>query len=194
MNIVFCISAGQLETKKADHVIHRSNRYLNYGLLSLATILKNNNYPAIQIQGNFDLPVTTLKTAINNGLLTSTSPILISIPSFYAISWVNEFIVHFKKLQPYRKIIIGGRWVIDDEVKLMKKLVPLADIIFPGTADKDILRLVTDNPMKVFRTKSELALDYSILYDRHLYQPSLEVSRGCGMGWDVISVKKKMNL
>jgi radical SAM superfamily enzyme YgiQ (UPF0313 family) len=182
LNTVFCISAGQLETKKSDHVIHRSNRYLNYGLLSLATILKNNGYPAIQIQGNFELPVTTLKTAINNGLLISTSPILISIPSFYAISWVNEFIAHFKKLQPYRKIIIGGRWVIDDEVKLMKKLVPLADIIFPGTADKDILRLVTDNPMKVFTTKSELALDYSILYDRHLYQPSLEVSRGCGMG------------
>jgi len=182
LNTVFCISAGQLVTKKADHIIHRKNRYLNYGLLSLATTLKNNGYPAIQIQGNFDLPSVTFKTAINEGLLISSSPVLISIPSFYAISWVNEFIQLVKSQQPQRKVIIGGRWVIDDEVQLMKKLVPLADVIFPGVADNEILKLVTNNPLKLYSHSPTAGLDYSILHHRHIYQPSLEVSRGCGMG------------
>ena len=186
MNKVFCISAGQLVTKKTDHTIHRKNRYLNYGLLSLATILKNNGYHAIQIQGGFDTPNETFDTSIVEGLMNSDYPVLISIPSFYAISWVNCFIGLLKTALPQKKVIIGGRWVIDGEATLMKELVPLADIIFPGTAEEHILKLITNNPLKepLESSKNDLniQLDYSLLYQRHLYQPSLEVSRGCGMG------------
>jgi hypothetical protein len=179
---VFCISAGQLVTKKADHSIHRKNRYLNYGLLSLATILKNNGFETIQIQGGFDTPNDTFDTSITEGLMTSDYPILISIPSFYAISWVNRFINLIKTALPRKKVIIGGRWVIDDEVTLMKELVPLADIIFPGTAEEHILKLLTNNPLKSSQENHNNQLDYSLLHQRHLYQPNLEVSRGCGMG------------
>jgi hypothetical protein len=179
---VFCISAGQLVTKKADHTIHRKNRYLNYGLLSLATILKNNGFETIQIQGGFDAPNDTFSTSIAEGLLASDYPILISIPSFYAISWVNSFINLIKTALPQKKVIIGGRWVIDGEVTLMKELVPLADIIFPGTAEEHILKLITNNPLKSSQESLNNQLDFSLLHQRHLYQPNLEVSRGCGMG------------
>jgi hypothetical protein len=182
LNKVFCISAGQLVTKKADHIIHRKNRYLNYGLLSLATILKNNGFETIQIQGGFDAPNDTFDTSIAEGLLASTYPILISIPSFYAISWINSFINLIKMALPQKKVIIGGRWVIDGEVTLMKELVPLADIIFPGTAEEHILKLITNNPLKSSQENHNNQLDYSLLHQRHLYQPNLEVSRGCGMG------------
>jgi hypothetical protein len=182
LNKVFCISAGQLVTKKADHVIHRKNRYLNYGLLSLATILKNNRFETIQIQGGFDAPNDTFNTSIAEGLLVSDYPILISIPSFYAVSWVNSFINLVKTALPQKKVIIGGRWVIDGEVTLMKELVPLADIIFPGTAEEHILKLITNNPLKSSQKNQNNQLDYSLLHQRHLYQPNLEVSRGCGMG------------
>lgn len=37
---VFCISAGQLTVKKDANVINKKNRYLNYGLLSLASLIK----------------------------------------------------------------------------------------------------------------------------------------------------------
>lgn len=179
---MFCISAGQLVTKKADHTIHRKNRYLNYGLLSLATILKNNGFETIQIQGGFDAPNDTFDTSIAEGLMTSDYPILISIPSFYAISWVNSFINLIKTALPQKKVIIGGRWVIDGEVTLMKELVPLADIIFPGTAEEHILKLITNNPLKSSQENFNNQLDFSLLHQRHLYQPNLEVSRGCGMG------------
>ena len=182
MNKVFCISAGQLVTKKTDHTIHRKNKYLNYGLLSLATILKNNGFKTIQIQGGFDAPNETFDTSITEGLKTSDYPILISIPSFYAISWVNSFINLIKMALPQKKVIIGGRWVIDGEVTLMKELVPLADIIFPGTAEEQILKLITNNPLKSSQENNNNQLDYNLLHQRHLYQPNLEVSRGCGMG------------
>ncbi|TMP73676.1 radical SAM protein [Pseudoalteromonas sp. S1608] len=182
MSKIFCISAGQLITKKTDHIIHRKNRYLNYGLLSLATVLKNNGFESIQIQGGFDDPNDTFNTSVSLGLLASEYPILISIPSFYAVSWVNSFINLVKKALPQKKIIIGGRWVIDDEVTLMKELIPLADIIFPGTAEEHILKLITNNPLKSTRENAINQLDYSLLHERHLFQPNLEVSRGCGMG------------
>jgi hypothetical protein len=186
LNKIFCISAGQLVTKKVDHAIHRKNRYLNYGLLSLATILKNNGFQAIQIQGGFDTPNDTFETSVAEGLMASDHPILISIPSFYAISWVNSFIYLIKAALPQKKVIIGGRWVIDGEASLMKELVPLADIIFPGTAENHILKLITNNPLKSPIESSQenlnIQLDYTILHQRHLYQPSIEVSRGCGMG------------
>lgn len=186
LNKIFCISAGQLVTKKTDHVIHRKNKYLNYGLLSLGTILKKNGFKPIQIQGGFDTPEYTLDVSIKEGLTLSNHPILISIPSFYAISWVNNFIYLVKKILPTITIIIGGRWVIDGETALMKKLVPLADIIFPGTAEEHILKLINNTPLnrnvEIINDSLNIQLDYSILHQRNLYQPSLEVSRGCGMG------------
>lgn len=92
MERIFCISAGQLIVKKSDTVINRRNRYLNYGLLSLATILKNEGWHTLQIQGLFESPAQTIKKCQSYGLSSgSTLPLLISIPSFYAISWVNEF-------------------------------------------------------------------------------------------------------
>ena len=44
MNDIFCISAGQLVTKKKNAVFSRKHRYLNYGLLSIASELKNGGY------------------------------------------------------------------------------------------------------------------------------------------------------
>lgn len=90
MERIFCISAGQLIVKKSDTVINKKNRYLNYGLLSLATTLKNKGWNSLQIQGLFESPAETIKKCVGFGLSsTSTLPLLISIPSFYAISWVN---------------------------------------------------------------------------------------------------------
>lgn len=187
MEKVFCISAGQLHTKKRDLLVHRKNRYLNYGLLSLASILKRNGFGTIQIQGNFDSPETTLSVCIEQGILISSAPVLISIPSFYAVSWANEFLAKLKSLSPKKKVVIGGRWVIDGQIESMKRLVPLADIVFDGMAEQHILKLVlgNENAIQLYSEKSGLgmdaSLDYSLLYERELYQPSIEISRGCGM-------------
>jgi len=188
---IFCISAGQLLVKKTNNKINRQNRYLNYGLLSLATTLKNEGWKTTQIQGHFDDPAITLKKCITGGFgRENTMPLLISIPSFYAISWVNLFIENIKNINNRIKIIIGGRWVISNQLDLMRELVPQADIIIPGLVDNKIGHIVRSNsryqPLNItdnhHSNHSQIQLDYSILVDRSLYQPSLEVSRGCGMG------------
>jgi radical SAM superfamily enzyme YgiQ (UPF0313 family) len=190
MERLFCISAGQLIVKKSDTVINKKNRYLNYGLLSLVTTLKYEGWNTIQIQGLFDNPSKTVKKCIEFGFSqSSTLPFLISIPSFYAISWVNEFIFLIKEINPKIKIIIGGRWVIADRTDFMQSLVPAADIIVTGLADTSINKIVESClPTGFAKIKikniqtNNLSLDYKLLHERELYQPSLEVSRGCGMG------------
>lgn len=187
---LYCIAAGQLHVKKKDHRINRQNRYLNYGLLSLVTKLYQDGWDPIQIQGDFDLPEITFNKCIDYGLDYSLAPILISIPSFYAISWVNEFIHLVKSRKPETKFIIGGRWVIDGQVELMTNLVPQADLIVSGLADHSICKIIREflspfqaiNLRETIATPFVLPLDYSLLADRKLYQPSLEISRGCGMG------------
>ncbi len=188
---MFCISAGQLIVKKANNKINKRNRYLNYGLLSLASTLKNEGWNTVQIQGHFDDPSVTLRKCISLGYSESTTlPLLISIPSFYAISWVNEFIYLAKEINSKVKIILGGRWVIADRKDLMEELVPDADIIVSGVANSIICKLIgsiIEKPSKNVITKLPHVsqypfLDYSLLIDRTLYQPSIEVSRGCGMG------------
>jgi hypothetical protein len=42
---VLLVSAGLLHPKKTDHPAARLHRYLNYGLLTLASILKQNGFP-----------------------------------------------------------------------------------------------------------------------------------------------------
>lgn len=190
MNKLFCIAAGQLVVKKTDHQINRRNRYLNYGLLGLATKLRQGGWNPIQVQGNFDTPSITLKTCLKYGLNDSFAPILVSIPSFYAISWVNEFIQLIKNLKPETKVIVGGRWVVDGQFELMADLVPQSDLVVSGLADLTICKIVrqfstpsnSKNALAVVESTPFPLLDYSLLVERHLYQPSIEISRGCGMG------------
>ncbi|MBO9497035.1 radical SAM protein [Thalassotalea sp. G20_0] len=187
MERIFCISAGQTITKKADNIINRRNRYLNYGLLSLATELEENGFHPVQLQGNFDSPDFMVQKCLNFGLEHTSHPILISIPSFYALPWVNGFINLLKAIKPSSKVIVGGRWVIGDEPELLKELIPGADLLVPGTANHKIVEIV-----KSFSVPSDFVpktsnakyprLNYQLLDDRHLYQPSIEVSRGCGKG------------
>lgn len=187
MNRIICIGAGQLSTKKANNSLNRRNQYLNYGLLSLASVLKRNGLAPVVIHGHFSSPRETLKTALGYGLNESKLPVLLSIPSFYAVSWARDFILEAKALMPSRKLIVGGRWVIGDQPARLKAMLPEADLIIPGLAEERIVELVTGTKPILFgqsadASNSASSLDYSLLHRRELYQPSIEIARGCGMG------------
>lgn len=184
---VICISAGQLSTKKANNRLNRRNQYLNYGLLSLASVLNRSGLAPIVIHGHFSAPSETLKTALTYGLAESCLPVLLSIPSFYAVAWARDFMAEAKALLPSLRFIVGGRWVIGNRPDLLKSMLPDADLVIPGLAEDRIVELLTG--IKVHHVgevpkglSNASCLDYSLLHLRHLYQPSIEIARGCGMG------------
>lgn len=184
---VICISAGQLSTKKANNRLNRRNQYLNYGLLSLASVLNRSGLAPIVIHGHFSAPSETLKTALTYGLAESSLPVLLSIPSFYAVAWARDFMAEAKALLPSLRFIVGGRWVIGNRPDLLKSMLPEADRVIPGLAEDRIVELITGTKApyvgEVPREMSKAScLDYSLLHHRHLYQPSIEIARGCGMG------------
>ncbi|AWI81816.1 radical SAM protein [Parazoarcus communis] len=187
MRRVICIGAGQLSTKKANNRINRRNQYLNYGLLSLASVLRRSGLTPVVIHGHFSSPTETLETARNCGLADSDLPILLSVPSFYAVAWARAFILEAKALSPSRKVIVGGRWVVGDQPELLKAILPEADLVVPGLAEERIVELITGARSIRFSqspsgSNSASVLDYSLLHRRERYQPSIEVARGCGMG------------
>lgn len=190
MTKLICVSAGQLQTKKVDHAINRRHRYLNYGLLSLATILQEEGWGPVVIHGHFLAPEAVLNTAKSQGLTDESTAMLLSIPSFYAVGWSREFMALVKSEFPRIRFIVGGRWVIDDHPERLKTLLPDSDVIVPGLAEGKIADLLRNRPALsrglsgtgAMRGSTCSSLDYRLLYERHLFQPSIEISRGCGMG------------
>ena len=190
MTRVICIAAGQASTKKLDNAISRQHRYLNYGLLSLASVLKGTGLDPIVLHGHFDRPEITAKHALSLGMQDTTYPVLISLPSFYAVAWARDFIRAAKEYQPHLRFVLGGRWVVGDRPDLLKALIPEADQIMRGLGENQIADVVLAGHQRsllmhgasLTNNAAMSCLDYSLLHQRELYQPSLEVSRGCGMG------------
>jgi len=178
---VYCISAGQLNVKKDANIINKKNNYLNYGLLSLASIIERCGLSPIQLHGHFSEPREFADYCINLGIAGTQFPILISIPSFYAISWVYDFTKILKNELKIKEIVIGGRWVIDGEIDQLAKLLPYADKIVDGLGENQISTLLN---RKVENVSGYAPLNYALVDKRELYQPSVEVSRGCGMKCD----------
>lgn len=175
---VYCISAGQLAVKKDANIINKKNNYLNYGLLSLTSIIEKCGLSPIQLHGHFSEPREFSDYCVKLGIVDTQFPVFISIPSFYAISWVNEFTKILKIELKIREIVIGGRWVIDGESSQLAQLLPYTDKIIDGLGENQISTILS---RVVGNISGYIPLNYALLDKRKLYQPSIEVSRGCGM-------------
>lgn len=178
---VFCISAGQLKVKKDPNIVNKNNKYLNYGLLSLASIINKCGLSPIQLHGHFLEPRDFSEYCTKLGINDTKFPVFISIPSFYAISWVNDFTKILKEELKIKEIVIGGRWVIDGEIEQLAQLLPYADKIVDGLGENQISQFFN---RKIEKTSGYTPLNYTLVDKRELYQPSIEVSRGCGMKCD----------
>lgn len=176
---VYCISAGQLDIKKDATIINKRNMYLNYGLLTITSIIHKNNLNPIQLHGHFTKPEYFLENCINLGISNTKYPVFISMPSFYALTWVKEFTKLLKDVVGIERIVLGGRWVIDGESELLSYHLPHVDHIVDGLGENKIKNLLNRNE-NCDNILGYTPLNYNLLYNRHLYQPSIEVSRGCG--------------
>ncbi|AWH45768.1 radical SAM protein [Stenotrophomonas sp. ZAC14A_NAIMI4_1] len=181
--VVF-VSAGMSSPKKRDHALARRQLYLNYGVLSLATTLHGAGYDTSVVHGEHAAPESVVAGLLESGRLPSVYPLMLSLPSFHALSWARTFCALVRRALPACRIIVGGRWVVGPDPAWMRSKLPEAELFVPGLAEPYIEALLTGAPImgrpRVPRPDRPL---HHPLVDGYLrYQPSVEASRGCGMG------------
>jgi hypothetical protein len=187
---IICLSAGMLDPKKNNNPIARLHLYLNYGLLGLATILSKSGHLPLVIHGRFESPENVVLRLVTEQLLPSPYPLLLSIPSSFALPWARRAVLAIRAAAPQTRIVVGGRWVVADDEAWIRNQLPSVDHFVPGLAENLIESIVVDQrgnaPRPLLRTVSRQPtlipeLDYALLDRWQDFQPSIEVSRGCGM-------------
>lgn len=178
MNKICAVSAGMLEPKKGNEPFRRAHRYLNYGLLGLASRLQSD---VLVFHGHFDSPEAFFA---RNVAVQEAQIVLLSVPSFYALPWAERFASLLGSLGQRPEIHVGGRWVIDQNRKFIaSRFLPDVHIhsgLGEGFFDQLGLRLSGGAIKGALTVNGQL--DYNLLVDRSSFQPSVEVSRGCGLG------------
>lgn len=185
-----------LNAKKQNNPIALSHTYLNYGLLGLASIIKNNGYDVILLHGKFEDPLYFSKKHHTIIKQVNKYPIFISLPSSFAIEWAIEIVNVIKIINSETSIVIGGRWVVMEDGKwIREKFDNKIDLVVYGQSENRILDLLdkqkwSDIPYTDVAKCQDSETwkgsfpksDYSIMPDYNEFQPSIDISRGCGMG------------
>lgn len=187
MNHVLIVSAGMENPKKRNSVIARRQQYLNYGALTLATILHNAGYKTSLAHGGHVSPEVFAQSLFEDGRLRGDGPLLLSIPSFYALAWSQRFTGHVKKLLPSKSITVGGRWVVDSDPVWIKSKLPFVETFIPGLVGGEIRQIASQpTAIHVHDLNSRAVPDFNLYHPvvDHFseFQPSIEASRGCGRG------------
>lgn len=178
------VSAGMLSPKKRDHALARRQLYLNYGALSLATMLDLEGQETVLIHGEHRDPEEVVAELFDNGALLSRLPLMLSIPSFYALPWAQLFCSLARARSPDARIVVGGRWVVGPDVEWLRAKLPEADLFVPGLGEPVLKSLLTATPdlRRLASPTPDFTLNHRLVENHLDYQPSVEASRGCGMG------------
>ncbi|MDR6513408.1 hypothetical protein J2792_004302 [Novosphingobium capsulatum] len=183
-NIAAFVSAGMLSPKKRDHVLARRQLYLNYGALSLATMLDLEGIETILFHGEHSEPEEVADQLFDMGVLPSRLPLMLSIPSFYALPWAQVFCTLVRRRAPDARIVVGGRWVVGPDVEWLSRKLPEANLFVPGLGEPVLQSLLTTKPdlRRLPSPTPDFTLNHRLVKGHLDYQPSVEASRGCGMG------------
>lgn len=189
-NKILMISAGMERPKKDFNEINKLNLYLNYGILGLATLLYEKGYEVNVFQGDYkqiDQVIEEIKLC-DIDILALKYPVFISIPSFFALSWAIKCINKLKELNDDLKIIVGGRWIVDNNLEWLKSKIKKVDLFVKGCGENYIEECLDEKNWPKIETYYDKDItifnkfNYKLLYNYKLYQPCIEVSRGCGRG------------
>jgi len=165
-------------------MLARRQLYLNYGALSLATILDAMGTETLLVHGEHGEPTDVLGMLLEKGVFPSRLPVMLSIPSFYALPWAQLFCRLVRGVDPDARIIVGGRWVVGPDPGWLHAKLPEANLLIPGLAEPVIASLLTSAPdlRRLLAPTPDVVLNHSLVSGFERYQPSIEASRGCGMG------------
>jgi hypothetical protein len=182
-----------LRPKKADNPVARRYKYLNYGLLGLASELFRAGYGAKVYHGEYQPPESFATMLVRQGLGLE-APLFLSLPSSFSIPWARAFTHYIRQMVPSMQIIVGGRWVVDNEGAWIRSKLGAIDLVVYGTAEGRVVDLLfpsrwsaipgTDvsSALYVNRQSGIPRLLLELLDGAEEFHPSIEVSRGCGMG------------
>ena len=183
---ILAISAGQTEYKKQTNAVKGHIRYLNYGLLGLATMIRDVlGLDVVMAQGDGRSPEDFLAWLEECGVrVGECERILLSVPSYYSVSWCVS-LCELMHTRYGRCVSVGGRWVVDDDPDWIRRKLVYVDEIVVGFGEHPLAQLLCPERAHLVRegrTQCFEHLDYSIMLGYEHYQPSIEVSRGCGSG------------
>jgi hypothetical protein len=130
--VVVLVSAGLLQPKKVDHAFARKHRYLNYGLLTLGTILHENGQQVRMFHGGFASPGEFAEALVANNTIDGGRPLLLSLPSHLSITWAQRFLSQVKRLCRAARVIVGGRWVLGGVPRGFEQNSPKSTSLFTG--------------------------------------------------------------
>lgn len=184
------IASGMKKSKKPFIKNSVENIYLNYGLLGLGSILYDKGYTKVKMfQGDSKTIQEMFDEIASTGIDIKEMkyPVFISVPSFFAISWAIEFINDIKLKNPNIKIILGGRWVLDQNLDWCKKIFTNVDFFSLGCSDEIVDKLLEPNNWSRYQSvqiskKPFSKFHFNILNNFKEYQPVIEICRGCGRG------------
>lgn len=179
MTKIVAVSAGMLRPKKGNEGYRKAHRYLNYGLLSLVSSMPE-RVPVFH--GHFSNPEGFVH---DNEEVSTADIVLLSLPSFYAVPWAARFLTALEESNPCAEVHVGGRWVVDHNENLLREVLPNVTQYHRGLGERAVADLASKKKVRDEREPDhpkKAWLDYSLLRDATEFQPSVEVSRGCGLG------------
>jgi hypothetical protein len=184
MSLIHLVSSGLKEAKKPwVGKIAGEHRYLNYGLLGMAGVIDDLNIGIPKVRHGGHTEPRHMATEMCDE--RDWEVVLVSIPSYFSLGWCSEFVSHVRRLRPDCRVVIGGRWVVDGNSKWLKQQLPNDIEVVEGHGEEYIPKLlsntggnngVSDRPLRLPTLRYQYLCDYSE------FTPSVEVSRGCGMG------------
>ena len=182
---LIAISAGQYALKKGSDPVREHIRYLNYGLLGLVTMLHDKlGVDLIMASGEGCTPNELISRLLREGVLSEECEcVLLSIPSYYSVGWSAELCGLLREKYGVR-IIVGGRWVVDGNGEWIREKLGEVEIV-EGFGERKLAEIFRPDMVETIAdgaTSCFSHLNYELLLDYKLYQPSIEISRGCGSG------------